>query len=154
MVASLDTKGSIYSTNREYEVMYRCHQNEKDQLNHHHDLTEEDNEPIKSLSDGDFYYHGSPQTLTYHIPTLNNSTPDSAHSPHNLSSAYSSEESALLGTFKDQLIFLKEERKRTRKLLTPEQTRILEAVLKKVRQILMRFGILVLVHIIKRSSFP
>jgi hypothetical protein len=89
-------------------------------------------------------HHGSPQMVEYHHqseyhPRSNGGvgSPSSRHSSgfqSATSSAYNFEDEKVMGSLEDRFPFLKEERKRTRKLLTAEQTRVLEAILEKVNR--------------------
>jgi hypothetical protein len=110
-----------------------------------YEMTEDDLEPTTSSSyGGDSSYNGSPQVLSYHYqPSINScSSSSSSYSPvsqqsmqlQSANTTYSYEDDKILGSLEERFPFLKEERKRTRKLLTPEQTRVLEAILEKVRE--------------------
>jgi hypothetical protein len=104
-----------------------------------YEWTEDDEaEPTNSSSYTNSSHQGSPQMVNYRSDYPSPSSRHSAGFPSATSSAYSFEDEKVMGSLEDRFPFLKEERKRTRKLLTAEQTRVLEAILEKVRSICRR----------------
>ncbi|UZJ56715.1 hypothetical protein CBS101457_006035 [Exobasidium rhododendri] len=113
----------------DYDRLYE--DEEEDELDaESYDATADEGEPASSSSYADSSVHGSPQTPDYlKLPSSPRKQP--SMSLYTTNSSYNTEDDKLLGSLQVRFPFLKEERKRTRKLLTPEQTRVLEAILEK-----------------------